>query len=137
VDGKTSPIFPKDANCLKFHSQLFLDENGNVDKDTTIKEAKRFNAAKMKAAESYGQKKALRKRRSQAQNIELMEMQMMLAEQAPESSEFEGWVFRTSIDCKIGVLLESARQIVYLMPAHSFHLIQNEHSHLQGLASYP
>jgi len=95
-----------------------------------------LNAAKINAANSYGQKKASRKRRSQAPNIELsQEIQMML--DAPESSEFEGWVFRSCIDCKIGVLLNVPSHCISKTQFFIQHLIQYQRPHLQGLAFCP
>jgi hypothetical protein len=88
---------------LKFsydaHPQLYLDENGDVDIELTEIEAEFVESAKRNESSDHTGQKTLRKRRSQASNIGIDSKELR---QAAEATEFEGWVFSTFKDCKVG-----------------------------------
>ena len=85
--------------------QLYLDDEGNVDIETTKAEAARVDAARMQSATQTRQKVGVRRRRTQAQqgvDPGLMDMLVRQTE-ALELAEMGGsWVFSNCIDCKIG-----------------------------------
>ena len=85
--------------------QLYLDDEGNVDVETTKAEAARVDAARMQSATQTRQKVGVRRRRTQAQqgvDPGLMDMLVRQTE-ALELAEMGGsWVFSNCIDCKIG-----------------------------------
>ena len=88
-------------------AQLYLDENGNVDVDTTNEEATHVDAAKARAETQIRKKTGVRRRRTQAaQDLGtdggLMDM-LQRQNAASEVAETGGnWVFSTYIDCKVG-----------------------------------
>ncbi len=95
--------------CLRYsygpHPQLYLDENGKVDVELTKSEAERIESAKRNESRVNGRKRAIRKRRSQAQNMGTAPTSTGLLDsgrEAFEATEFEGWVFSTFKDCKVG-----------------------------------
>jgi hypothetical protein len=65
-----------------------------------------MNASKMSADLARAQNKASRRRRVQSNlnegiSPEIMR-QLVSAQAAADESEFEGWVFGTFLDCKVG-----------------------------------
>jgi hypothetical protein len=86
--------------------QLYLDDEGNVDIETTKAEAARVEAANAQKATQSRQKVGVRRRRTQAQeqgaDQGLLEM-LARQQQVSELAEMGGsWLFNTCIDCKIG-----------------------------------
>jgi hypothetical protein len=98
--------------CVHFLSffttylQLYLDENGNVDVALTKREAELVESAKSNQTNALSSKKASRRRRSQAQDIGLTPNLVGKLDSAG-ATEFEGWVFGTFKDCKVGETLET------------------------------
>ena len=85
--------------------QLYLDDEGNVDIETTKAEAARVDAANVQLATQSRQKVGVRRRRTQAQQGTDQGLLEMLAQQqqVSELAEMGGsWLFNTCIDSKIG-----------------------------------
>ncbi len=82
------------------YPQLYLDDNGIIDIKKTQHEADKVSAAKMNADQGRAQNKSLRRRRSQLQQDAVLLPEAM--KQLVDESEFEGWVFGSFLDCKVG-----------------------------------
>ena len=107
MDGKPSSLM---FAFFKFfydaYLQLYLDENGNVDIALTKREAELVESAKSNQTNALSSKKASRRRRSQAQDIGFTPNPVGKLDSAG-ATEFEGWVFGTFKDCKVGETLET------------------------------
>ena len=78
----------------------------------TKSEAERIESAKRNESRVNGRKRAIRKRRSQAENMGTAPTTTGLLDsgrEAFEATEYEGWVFSTCKDCKVG-------EFVYFKP---------------------
>ena len=94
------PIFV----AIDTHLQIFLDENGTVDFAKTKQEGEKVNASKIIADHVRTQYTASRRRRGLGNagiTPEIMK-QIVSARAVAEETEFEGWVFATFLDCKVG-----------------------------------